>query len=54
MFSFNPLIPSDSKGSYVLKAAGLFNPSRPNPGRRKKIDLNFYFHLFLVMSQKVL
>ena len=23
------------------------NPSRPNPGRREKIKLNFYFHTFL-------
>ena len=24
-----------------------FNPSRPNPGRREKIKLIFYFHTFL-------
>ena len=24
-----------------------FNPSRPNPGRREKIKLNFYFHTSL-------
>ena len=22
----------------------VFNPSRPDPGQREKIDLNFYFH----------
>ena len=25
----------------------LFNPYRPNPGRREKIELNFYFHTSL-------
>ena len=25
----------------------LFNPSRPNTGRREKNNLNFYFHSFL-------
>ena len=25
----------------------MFNPSRPDPGQREKIDLNFYFHPFL-------
>ena len=24
-----------------------FNPSRPNPGRREKIKVNFYFHASL-------
>ena len=24
-----------------------YNPSRPNPGRREKIKLNFYFHTSL-------
>ena len=28
-----------------------FNPSRPNPGRREKIKLDFYFHFF-AMPQK--
>ena len=23
------------------------NPSRPDPGQREKINLNFYFHTFL-------
>ena len=30
-----------------------FNPSRPSPRRREKINLNFYFHFF-VMPQIVL
>ena len=25
----------------------IFNPSRPNPGRREKINLNFYIHTSL-------
>ena len=25
----------------------ILNPSRPNPGRREKIKLNFYFHTSL-------
>ena len=25
----------------------MVNPSRPNPGRREKIQLNFYFHISL-------
>ena len=28
------------------------NPSRPNPGRREKIKLNFYFHLSLWCLEK--
>ena len=27
--------------------AANINPSRPNPGRREKIKLNFYFHTSL-------
>ena len=29
-----------------MKASGsvIINPSRPDPGRREKINLNFYFH----------
>ena len=31
----------------------IFNPSRPDPGRREKIDLNFYLHTsFLKGLQK--
>ena len=30
------------------------NLSRPDPGRREKNNLNFYFHTFFVVSQKVL
>ena len=30
------------------------NPSRPNPGLREKINLNFYFPHFFVVPQKVL
>ena len=29
-----------------------FNPSRPDPGRREKIDLNFYFHTSLWYLQR--
>ena len=28
-----------------------FNPSRPDPGQREKIDLNFYFHTSLYASK---
>ena len=27
--------------------ACIFNPSSPDPGRREKINLNFYFHISL-------
>ena len=27
-----------------IKAASWFNPARPDPGKREKINLNFYFH----------
>ena len=30
------------------------NPSRPDLGRREKIKLNFYFHIFFVVLQKFL
>ena len=29
-----------------------FNPSRPDPGRREKINLNFYFHTSLWCLRK--
>ena len=29
-----------------------FNPSRPDPGRREKINLHFYFHTFFVAPPK--
>ena len=29
----------------------LINPLRPNPGRREKINLNFYFHTSLGASE---
>ena len=32
------------KALFVLK---IFNPSRPDPERREKINLNFYFHTSL-------
>ena len=30
------------------------NPSRPNPGRRERLNLNFSFSYFFVVPQKVL
>ena len=30
------------------------NPSRPVPGRKEKINLNFYFHTSFVVTQNVL
>ena len=30
----------------------MFDPSHPNPGRRKKIKLNFYFHFSLWCLKK--
>ena len=41
---------SDVKGpqvSYVNEDPDPINPSRPNPGRREKTKLNFYFHTSL-------
>ena len=32
---------------FIDKECGNFNPSRPNPGLREKIKLNFYFHTSL-------
>ena len=31
----------------------LFNPPRPNPGRREKIKLNFYFHTSMWCPKKL-
>ena len=31
-----------------------FNPSRPDPGQREKINLKFLLSLFFVVPQKVL
>ena len=35
-----------NKMKYV-RQLGSFNPSRPDPGRTEKINLNFYFHTSL-------
>ena len=43
-------MPSGKKGSYI----DFLNPSRPDPGRREKINLNFFFLHFFVEPQKVL
>ena len=33
---------------------GFFNPSHPNPGKREKINLNFYFHTSSKCLKKIL
>ena len=39
-----------TKGSSPNFTANI-NHSLPNPGRREKIKLNFYFHIFCVASK---
>ena len=34
------------------KSESQINPSRPNPGQREKVKLNFYFHTFLWCLKK--
>ena len=38
----------------IVKILRAVNPSRPNPGRREKINLKFLFSHFVVIHQKVL
>ena len=35
------------KDSLEIESCKYINPSRPNPGRREEIQLNFYFHTSL-------
>ena len=32
----------------------VLNPTRPNPGRREKMKLNFYVHTYFLVPRKVL
>ena len=41
-------MPSGKKGSYI----DFLNPSRPDPGRREKINLNFFFLTLLCGASK--
>ena len=38
---------ANSKFQKYISSKMILNPSRPNPGRREKINLNFYFHTSL-------
>ena len=39
------------KALLIKKVCTVFNPSRPSPGRREKINLNFYFQNFCGTSK---
>ena len=40
------------KQRFFIKKFKNFNPSRPDPGKREKINLNFYFHTSLWCIKK--
>ena len=52
MFFYIPWKYQKTEGVVILSErleVKLFNRSRPNPGQREKIRLNFYFHISLVV-----
>ena len=46
-FSKPPHLAHTQTHTYIPTSSLKFNPSHPDPGQRKKINLNFYFHTSL-------